>query len=55
MISLAGLDLKENSSGLHKGQTTISKRGRRRLRRILFLAIRPLVAHNDTFRALLTS
>lgn len=52
LISLAGLDLKENSSGLHKGQTTISKRGRRRLRRILFLAIRPLVAHNDTFHAL---
>lgn len=52
LISLAGLDLKENSSGDYKGQTTISKRGRRRLRRILFLAIRPLVNHNDTFRAL---
>ncbi|QQK76258.1 IS110 family transposase [Salicibibacter cibarius] len=52
LISLAGLDLKENSSGVYKGQTTISKRGRSRLRRILFLAIRPLVNHNDTFRAL---
>ncbi|MFB4164973.1 transposase, partial [Alteribacillus sp. JSM 102045] len=36
LISLAGLDFKENSLGLHKGQTTISKRGRRRLRRIYF-------------------
>jgi transposase len=33
---LAGLNLKENSSGKHKGKTTISKRGRRRLRAILF-------------------
>ena len=33
---LAGLNLKENSSGKHKGKTTISKRGRSRLRAILF-------------------
>lgn len=32
---LAGLSLKENSSGKHKGQTMISKRGRSRLRAIL--------------------
>lgn len=29
---LAGLSLKENSSGKHKGETTICKRGRKRLR-----------------------
>lgn len=29
---LAGLSLRENSSGKHKGQTTISKRGRSKLR-----------------------
>lgn len=29
---LAGLALVENSSGKHKGQTTISRRGRKRLR-----------------------
>ena len=29
---LAWLELKENSSGKHKGQTSISKRGRKKLR-----------------------
>lgn len=33
---LAGLALKENSSGKHKGRTEINKRGRARLRAILF-------------------
>lgn len=46
---LAGLTLKENSSGKHKGKTTISKRGRRRLRSILFQGIMPLVAKNQEF------
>ena len=32
----AGLAIKENSSGKHKGETTISKRGRKRLRYLLF-------------------
>ena len=31
IVKLAGLNLKENSSEKHKGKTTISKRGRRRL------------------------
>src|SRR5690606_33626040 len=35
----AGLSLIENSSGKHKGQTTISKRGRKRLRSVLFRVI----------------
>lgn len=49
---LAGLNLKENSSGKHKGKTTISKRGRRRLRALLFQGILPLVATNQEFREL---
>ncbi|SHE68944.1 Transposase IS116/IS110/IS902 family protein [Desulforamulus putei DSM 12395] len=49
---LAGLSLKENSSGKHKGQTTISKRGRRRLRALLFQGIMPVTANNPEFREL---
>ena len=37
----AGLALKENSSGKHKGLTRISKRGRKKLRTILFRATIP--------------
>lgn len=49
---LAGLSLRENSSGKHKGQTTISKRGRSKLRAVPFNAAIPLVAKNPEFRAL---
>ncbi len=49
---LAGLNLKENSSGKHKGRSSISKRGRRHLRSLLFHAIMPLVAKNQEFREL---
>jgi transposase len=49
---LAGLNLVENSSGNHKGQTTISKRGQSRIRSILFKMMMPLVAKNDEFKAL---
>lgn len=52
LVNLAGLSLREHSSGKFKGQTRISKRGRSRLRRALYLAIRPMVAHNPTFKAL---
>lgn len=52
LIRLAGLNLKENSSGQHKGRTSITKRGRPRLRSLLFKAILPLAAHNPEFRAL---
>ena len=48
---LAGLALKENSSGKHKGRTTISKRGRKRLRRILFQVVLPLIRSNEEFRS----
>lgn len=49
---LAGLNLKENSSGKHKGQTRITKRGRPRLRALLFRCVMPLVAKNPEFKAL---
>ena len=48
----AGLNLIENSSGKHKGQTTISKRGRKRLRGFLFKVILPLVGKNQEFKKL---
>ena len=49
---LAGLALVENSSGKHKGQTTISRRGRKRLRYLLFEAAISLVGKNPEFAAL---
>ncbi|MUV36292.1 hypothetical protein JNUCC1_00093 [Lentibacillus sp. JNUCC-1] len=52
IVSMAGLSLKEHSSGKFKGQTRIDKRGRKRLRRAIYLAVRPLVAHNSTFKTL---
>jgi transposase len=52
IIRLAGLNLMENSSGIRKGQTGITKRGRSRLRAILFRAIMPMVAKNKEFQAL---
>lgn len=52
LVNLAGLSLREHSSGRSQGQSRISKRGRKRLRRALYLAIRPMVAHNPTFKAL---
>jgi len=48
----AGLNLVENSSGKHKGETTISKRGRKRLRSLLFRVIMPMVANNPEFKEL---
>jgi transposase len=52
LIKLAGLTLRENSSGQHKGQKQISKRGRKRLRHILFKVIVPLIRHNLAFKQL---
>ena len=49
---LAGLALTENSSGKHKGETTISRRGRKRLRYLLFEVAMSLVAKNPEFGAL---
>ena len=49
---LAGLSLRENSSGKHKGQMTISKRGRSKLRAVLFNAAIPLIAKKLEFKSL---
>ncbi|NLY49283.1 MAG: IS110 family transposase [Clostridiales bacterium] len=49
---MAGLNLRENSSGKHKGKTTISKRGRKRLREGLFRAMITMLATNQEFRVL---
>ncbi|HHY20862.1 MAG TPA: IS110 family transposase [Bacilli bacterium] len=52
LIKLAGLTLRENSSGQHKGQKRISKRGRRKLRALLFRVMMPMIRHNVAFREL---
>lgn len=48
----AGLELVESSSGKHKGRSRISKRGRRKLRRILYQVMIPLLASNKEFRGI---
>ena len=45
----AGLALRENSSGKHKGLTKISKRGRKKLRTILFRTAIRLIGLNEKF------
>ena len=52
LLKLAGLTLRENSSGQHKGQKRISKRGRRHLRALLFRVMMPMIRHNKAFRQL---
>ena len=49
---LAGLAIVENSSGKHKGKSRISKRGRKRLRYLLFEAALSLTATNPEFKEL---
>jgi transposase len=51
VINLAGLNLYEISSGLHRGRRRISKRGRPLLRKILFLAALRLAKTDGLFRA----
>lgn len=48
----AGLALIENSSGKHKGITKISKRGRKKLRTILFRVALPLIIKNKEFSSI---
>lgn len=52
IIKLLGLNLRENSSGKHKGKTTITRRGRSDGRYAIFQAVLPLVARNPEFRKL---
>jgi transposase len=51
LLRHAGLHLAEASSGKWKGQIVISKRGRSRLRRFLYLATMSLVMNNPEFKA----
>ncbi|MEK4534745.1 IS110 family transposase [Peribacillus sp. FSL K6-1552] len=52
LLRHAGLHLSEASSGKWKGQIVISKRGRSRLRRFLYLATMCLVMNNPEFKVL---
>ena len=52
IIKLAGLNIMMNQSGKYAGQTTITKRGRRKLRSILYKVARPLAQNNDGFHVL---
>lgn len=49
---LAGLAIRETSSGKHQGSSSISRRGRKRLRTLLFQVILPLVGRNEAFKTL---
>ncbi|MED0757117.1 IS110 family transposase [Aneurinibacillus thermoaerophilus] len=51
---LSRLSLKENRSGKYRGKTQITKRGRPRLRTLLYRVIRPMVLVNSAFQALHT-
>lgn len=51
LLRHAGLHLVEASSGKWRGQTVISKRGRSRLRRILYLTTMSLISNNQEFKA----
>jgi len=52
IVKLLGLNLRENSSGKHKGKTTITRRGRSDGRYAIFQAVLPLAARNPEFRKL---
>ena len=52
LLKLAGLTLREDSSGKHEGKKKISKRGRKRLRNLLYRAILPLLQNNGVFKEL---
>lgn len=52
VMKMAGLGLKESSSGTKKGRKHINKRGRSQLRRNLKLAALSLINHNDIFKSL---
>ncbi|MGM0879365.1 MAG: IS110 family transposase, partial [Bacillota bacterium] len=52
LLRHGGLHLAEASSGKWKGQIVLSKRGRSRLRRFLYLATMSLVMNNPEFKEL---
>ncbi|BBI34900.1 IS110 family RNA-guided transposase [Cohnella abietis] len=50
LLRRAGLNLTERTSGKHKGQIKLSKRGDSTLRKYLFLAVLNLVRHHPDFK-----
>ncbi len=52
LLRHGGLHLCEDSSGKHKGQIVISKRGRPQLRKLLYMAVISLVTNNNEFKQL---
>ncbi|MBA2944239.1 IS110 family transposase [Paenibacillus sp. CGMCC 1.16610] len=50
ILSQAGLNLVNQSSGKHQGKVTISKRGRRQLRKYLYIAVLTLVNNHPSFQ-----
>lgn len=52
LLRHAGLNLTEASSGKWRGQIILSKRGRPRLRRFLFLAVMSLLMNNSEFQSM---
>lgn len=50
VLALAGLSLAESTSGKRRGQIVLSKRGRRQLRKYLYLAVVLLVANHPAFK-----
>ncbi len=52
LLRHGGLHLCEDSSGKHKGQIVISKRGRPQLRKLLYMAILSLISNNNEFKQL---
>lgn len=51
VIAHAGLSLRTNSSGKKNGQVSLEKRGRRQLRKYLYLATLGLVTNHSAFKA----
>lgn len=50
ILALAGLSLAESMSGKRKGQIVLSKRGRRQLRKYLYLVMLTLVRNHPAFK-----
>lgn len=50
LLALAGLNLSESASGKRKGKIVLSKRGRRQLRKYLYLAVLGLVSNHEVFK-----
>jgi transposase len=51
LIAAAGLDPTTHESGKYKGQSRISKRGNRHLRRVIWLMTTKVIISNEVFRA----